>query len=459
VTIGRSTAVLRRVLDRYAGRIFAVVAIAAWGILVWMGRGLTFFSDEWAFIEGRSLFDIRTWFAPHNEHWSTIPIVVYRLLMEVVGLRTYLPYLAVLIGLHVLVAAAVFLLLRRWTGSPAALGGGILVLFFGSGFENLFWAFQIAFVAAVAIGLWMVWLLEGPPTAKRAAAVVLLLVLGLATSGLALIFLVVVALTMLLRPPWRRFMPALLVPLLVYLAWYVAIGGTGITVLRNPFSLDQLLQAPWFVAEGVENSIGAVTGLGPLFSGIVFLGLVLGLLEALIRGHRVPVPTIALGVGLILQYALIAVTRAGVTFGQSDYTRYTYLGGILALLAIAAMAGSIPPPAAPARRRAVFLGAALVLEIALVLNVQLLVAGRDFFLVRAQFTRALIAEGLAQTTSDGVDPTRSLVVVPSPDSLRRIESRYGLPLTDSLAGDAVGPPPPWIVRLAELRVRGYPVGP
>jgi hypothetical protein len=452
-----SLAQARGLLDRSSGRIFAIVSIAAWAILVWMGRGLTFFSDEWAFIEGRSLFDPGTWLAPHNEHWSTIPIVAYRLLMEIVGLRTYVPYLALLIGLHVLVAAAVFLLLRRWTGAPAALAGGVLVLFFGSGFENLFWAFQISLVATVAAGLWMVWLLEQRPSVGRALAIVLLLVLSLATSGLALIFLVIVALTMALRPAWRRFMPWLLVPVLVYLAWYLAIGGSGI--LRNPFSMDQLLQAPWFVAEGVENSIGAVIGLGPVFSGVVLLGLLLVLLEAVVRGHRVPVPAIALSFGLMFQYALIAVTRAGITFGQSDYTRYTYLGGILALLAIASMAGSIPLPTAPVPRRAIVVGATLVLEIALVLNVQLLVAGRDFFLIRAQFTRALIGESLARTSADGVDPTRSLVIVPSPDSLRRIEARYGLPLSDSLAADAIEPAPPWILRLADLRLHGYPVGP
>jgi hypothetical protein len=450
---------LGRAVDRYAGRIFITVAVAGWAILVWMGRGLTFFSDEWAFIESRSLFDPGTWFAPHNEHWSTIPIIVYRLLMELVGLRTYVPYLAVLIGLHVLVAAAVFCLLRRWTGSAAALGGGVLVLLFGSGFENLFWAFQIASVGAVAAGLWIVWLLEQPPTTARAAAVVVLLLVGLSTSGLALIFLVIAAMIMLLRPAWRPFAAGLLVPVLVYLVWYLTVGDAGITVLRNPFSMDQVLQAPWFVAEGVENSIGAITGLGPVLSGVVIVGLLLGLLEAVVRGHRVPVPTIAFGFGLMLQYALIAVTRAGVTFGQSDYTRYTYLGGILALLAIAAMAGSLPLPAGRTRRRALFVGATLVLEVGLLLNVQLLTAGRDFFLVRAQFTRALIAESLADTPPDGVDPTRSLVIVPSPDSLRRIEARYGLPLTDSLAGDAVQPAPPWIVRLADLRLRGYPVGP
>ena len=29
---------------------------------------------------------------PHNEHWSTLPILVYRVLWQLFGLRTYVPY-------------------------------------------------------------------------------------------------------------------------------------------------------------------------------------------------------------------------------------------------------------------------------------------------------------------------------------------------------------------------------
>ena len=454
-----SVGVARAALERNAGRIFAVIAVCGWAILLWMGRGLTFFSDEWAFIETRSLFDVQTWFAPHNEHWSTVPIVIYRLLMEVVGLRTYVPYLAVLIGLHVAVAAAVFVLLRRWTGPLAALGGGTLVLFLGSGFENLYWAFQIGFVGTIAAGLWMVWLLDGPAGSRRAAAVVGLLVVSLATSGLALVFLGIAAILMLMRPDWRRFAPGLLVPLLVYAAWYVLVGNAGLAADRDPLSLERVLQAPWFVAEGLENAVGAITGVGSVLAGIVVVLLLLGLLDAVVRGHRVPAPTIALSAGLVLEYALIALTRAGVTFGQSDYTRYTYLGAILVLLAIAAMAGSLPMPSVRWRRQAIFVGATLVLELAIVLNVQLLVAGRDFFLVRAQFTRALIAEAVTHDGSDGVDLARSLVAVPSPDSLRQIGARYGLPTSDALVPGDVTQAPDWIQRLATLRFQGFPVGP
>jgi hypothetical protein len=446
-------------VDRLAGRTFAAVAVAAWAILLWMGRGLSFYSDEWYYIANRSLFDPQTWFPPHGEHWSTIPIVAYRVLMELFGLRTYMPYLALLVGLHVLVAFGVFVLLRRWTGPLPALAGGILILFFGSGFENIFWAFQIGFVASVGAGLLMIWLLERPPTPGRVAAVVALLVFCLATSGLGLIFLAIGGLWMLLTSGWRRWLPTLALPVAVYLAWYLAIGHSGTGSQRNPFTIDQVVLTPGFVAEGVENSIGSITGLPPVLAGVVALGLVAGLAVAAIRRHPIPVPTIALAFGVILQYTLIGLTRAGIFAGQSDYTRYTYLGGILTLLAIGAMAGTLRAPAGPAARRLIFVAAVVILVPAAILNLQLLAAGRDLFAVRAEFTRALIADAVAPQLPPDVDPDKSLFFVPSPNALRRIEARYGMPLTDVLAPDAVPPTSPRIKRLADERFHGAEVGP
>jgi hypothetical protein len=75
-------------------------------------------------------------------------------------------------------------------------------------------------------------------------------------------------------------------------------------------------------------------------------------------------------------------------------------------------------------------------------NVRLLFDGRDLFLERADLTRALITVALEPDDLPGLDRDRSLVVVPSPRSLEEIVGRYGSPLRDSLAGDAVRPIPP-----------------
>src|SRR5215203_2597709 len=83
---------------------FALLTVLAVVVLIGLGLGMTFFSDEWAFIEGRSLGDPATWFPPHNEHWSTLPILLYRAMVETIGIGSYVPYLAVVAILHATVA-------------------------------------------------------------------------------------------------------------------------------------------------------------------------------------------------------------------------------------------------------------------------------------------------------------------------------------------------------------------
>ncbi|MBA2299210.1 MAG: hypothetical protein H0W22_00370, partial [Chloroflexi bacterium] len=58
-----------------ARRIFLLLALISFVVIVRLGFGMTFFSDEWAFIEGRSLGDPGTWLPPHNEHWTTLSIL------------------------------------------------------------------------------------------------------------------------------------------------------------------------------------------------------------------------------------------------------------------------------------------------------------------------------------------------------------------------------------------------
>ena len=142
----------RRRFDRSTIGLVVALAIGL-PLLLWLGRGMTFFSDEWAFIQTRSLGDPGTWLTPHNEHWTTLPVIVYRLLVETVGLRTYVPYLAVVVALHGVVVTLAFIAIRRSGGPLASVAVAILLLLYGSGFENLYWGFQTGFVGATAAGI------------------------------------------------------------------------------------------------------------------------------------------------------------------------------------------------------------------------------------------------------------------------------------------------------------------
>lgn len=445
--------------DRWDAAFGAAAALAAI-VILWLGLGLTFFADEWAFIESRSLGDPLTWFTPHNEHWSTLPILVYRALVETVGLGSYLPYLAVVASLHLLVAGFVYALGRRAAGPAVGFGAGLIVLFLGSGFEDLFWGFQIGFVGSTAAGLSAIWVLHAAPTSHRSIAGIGLLIVALMSSGIGVTFIAVVGVELLLDPRRRIVAPLLAIPTLIYIVWYTLYGRFGIATFRNPFTIDALLDAPAAVISGLGNATGAVLGVGPVIGGVVgliTLTIALAWVAIGVRGPKVA-RFLACMAGLGLQYALIGILRAQISADVTFYTRYTYVSAVLLLVGGTALLGAIWRWDTRTSRRVALLAGGSLLAMALIWNVRLLFEGRDLFAGRAAMTRALVTVGLTRPLPANVDPDRSLILVPSPASLERIVARYGSPLTDRLAPAFVAPIPAAVAAEAERRlIEGAPI--
>lgn len=410
----------------------AAAAAAAGCLLLWLGLGLTFYWDEWDFIASRSLGDPMTWFAPHNEHWSTLPVLLYRSLVETVGLQSYVPYHLLLVGIHLVVAVAVYVLVRRTSGPWLALVGGALVLLFGSGFENLFWAFQIGFTGTTALCLVALLVLDGPPVSRRVPLLLCLLLAGLATSGLGLALAVVIGTEVLLRPAWRRHAWILAVGAAAFGAWFILIGRTGLGLQGNPFSLGSLVNVPRTVVEGIGTSAGGLTGLGPV------LGIVPGLAVYVLAARRalertLPVRAVGCLLGIVALYAIVGLARTANPQGYGDAPRLAYFSGPLLLVAVTAMVGrpSWPPVGSYTRPIAVT-SVAVALVLSAAWNIVLLTRGRDLFVRRADITRALLTVELAPDRRGQFDRSRPLGLVPSADVLETIVARYGSPLRDSL---------------------------
>ncbi len=189
---------------RTAAWVFVAGEAIGLAFYLWVGRGSWFNGDEWDFLTTRNAGSLHDLFSPHSQHWTTLPILAYRFWWQVIGIRSYTPYLASVVILHLTVAALLRAVMRRsgvsaWVATTAAL---IFVLF-GSGYIDILYGFQIAFCGSLAFGL--VYLLatshDGPFDRRDLVG----LVAGLASlmcSGVGAMVAVVVVAT-LIRRGWR----------------------------------------------------------------------------------------------------------------------------------------------------------------------------------------------------------------------------------------------------------------
>ena len=212
--------------SRLALVVFVGIEVVALPLLLYLGRTRWFRYDDWDFLASRSATSLHDLFEAHAVHWSTLPILVYRSLWEVVGLRSYLPYQATSVVTHLVVAALVLAVMRRagvrpWTATAVA----SLLVVYGAGEENVLWAFGVTFTAAIAFGLVQLILADHDgPLGRRDWIGLVAGVAGLMCSGVAVTMVIVVGLASLTRRGWRvaAFHTAPLAAL--YGAWYVVIG-------------------------------------------------------------------------------------------------------------------------------------------------------------------------------------------------------------------------------------------
>jgi hypothetical protein len=331
------------------------LALGALAFLVWLGRDMTFYHDEYAFLLLRDLSPAGI-FAPHNEHLSATLVVLYRTLVATVGTGSYWPYLGVTFALHLTVAGIVFVVVRREINAVWALGAMAVMLLLGSGGDDILWAFQSGTIGAVAAGMAAVVLAP-----RRPALAAILLTIALATSGGGFAFLVGTAVHLALTRP--RALAWLAVPVGLYLAWYLGFGALRMAALRSP-STDGV---PGYLLEGLAaTAAGAVGFAEPVLGQFVLLALAYGLG----RARTIPPVVLAMLVTSVAFFAIAGLVRAQLGSEQATAPRYVYIAAPGLLIAGAVLLARIPLP----WRNAV--GVA-VLAVALVGNVALLFETHD----------------------------------------------------------------------------------
>ena len=132
---------------------FLLYGVVAIEILFDQGSRYWFFGDDWGLLAGRDATDLGDLLRPQNGHWSTIPIVVYRLLFEGFGLHTYAPYQGTVIVLHLSLAVLIRVVMRRAGVGPwlATITASTFVLY-GSAEQNIFQSIQMGTMASLVAG-------------------------------------------------------------------------------------------------------------------------------------------------------------------------------------------------------------------------------------------------------------------------------------------------------------------
>jgi hypothetical protein len=305
-------------------------------LLLWIDRHQWFSGDEWDFLVRRGVLGHHELglLDPHNEHWSTFAVLIYRALFSVFGVRTYTPYLLVLILAHLLAAHLLWRLMMRYgVDWLVATGAAAAFMVLGAGWENLINAFQITFIVPLVLGLAALLIAaDHGPFQRRDAWASFVLVLALPFSGVSLTMAFVVALATLLRRGWRPAALIVAAPAAVYLLWYLGWGHNATAIEQESLSVS-LQKAPEFVWRGLVGAVDAVTGLAGV--GPVLLVL---LTIWIVRANRTPrepwPPVLALFVGAPIFLFLIDIRRSGLGPDAAAAPRYAY--AVLALLLPAA---------------------------------------------------------------------------------------------------------------------------
>jgi len=320
--------------------VFVAIAAAAIAVIRHTNRDQWFFLDEWDFLADRDLRSLDDLFRPHNDHWQTIPIVLYRSLFRYVGLHHYWPYQTLTLAAHVVVATCVWIIARRIGAKPwIATASTVTFLFFGTARDNLAWGFQVAFTGALAMGLIYLLLVDhDEPDARRDLLGMACGLSALMFSGVGVVMVGIGATVVGLRRGWKSAM-AHAIPLMgLFITWFILYGRHRQGEPAPRPTLGLLLRGVvWSLvdtAEALTQHWAAAT----LIAVFGILGLVLGMgAQSRFPFTRHGAVITAMILGMMAQVVLTNFGRAGgfpIGHGLTA-GRYLYLFLALGLPAVA----------------------------------------------------------------------------------------------------------------------------
>jgi hypothetical protein len=388
--------------------LLAGMAVCAGLILYWT-RDRIFAIDEWEYFIGRRGWDLETLLRPINGHLLALPLAVYKVLLDVFGGTSHLPFTLLTVVLHLGVVAMLYLIARERLGAWGALVPAGLILFLGSGWEVMLNTAAMQNQFGIIAGLGALAVLDrrgrrGDPL----AAVLLACSLASFTIGLAFAFAALVFI-LLDRVRWSRSrLWVVAAPLLAYAVWFAwarkfhqGETSAGAVAALGSGVFDQLSA----ILEGLTGLFRKPPGVNGTEGGDVLVFIFAGLIA--LRFARAPRPTPAQGAALAALAAYLVLVGLGLSeIRPPGASRYIYMGGVLVVLA----GVELWPATVRLRWRWLAVGAAALL-LALMANVAGMKGGADFIKDESAYNRAEL--GALDLARDQVNPA----FVPEPTSL------------------------------------------
>src|SRR5579864_3956099 len=351
---------IRDVRARWLILLLAVLSLVACAGVFYLTRYRSFFYDEWAWIEYRRPWSFDVFALSHDGHWSTIPILVWKILFITVGIRSHLPYEAALLVVHMVAVLLLFTLIRRRSGEVPAFAAALILLVLGSGGDDIVWAFQLAWVGSIAFGLLAMLLVDGTPSRRRLVIASLALLGSLMSSSVGLLFVAAVGAELLVDRSRRHLLVVLALPVLAFSAWFLAFdtgrvpGAPGIkgSFLGGSKGVGYLWSLAQFVLTGLQGTTSGILGIGqsrPVapteqrwFGLIPLLLIGAALAWHWFRQKRVTSWQVGLMAGLLVWFPLIGLGRVQLGIDQATSSRYIYVAAVFLLPLVADAAAELP---------------------------------------------------------------------------------------------------------------------
>ena len=243
--------------------LMVLASLAAAALILWLERGTTYMSDEWAWIGYASNASVLDTLRPINGHLSVIPLLISKLSLSFWG-TDLLPLKIIEIAGVLGSGGVVYAFARPRVGPLVALAPAMVPMFLGTCAAILLQPLiGLQVIYSIAFGVAALVAVERGSRAGDVAACVLI-ALSLCSFSIGIAFLAGLAVAVLLSPNRARRAFVFVVPLVLYGAW--RIWGQKYGTPNGP-ELANVPAVPFYYIDSIASVTTALFGrsiwLGP----------------------------------------------------------------------------------------------------------------------------------------------------------------------------------------------------